>query len=109
MMSEIAPQSQSRLSAELGPPQDDCTASVSAGHLLMNRVMASSSFCCCSEDGDDDDVAAVDVEAIISFLSFSLFVFSLKKRKALPKMETRVIASFDVRCYFCPGCHDEWA
>lgn len=50
-MSEIAPQSQSRLSEEFWPPQEDCTARVSAGQALSARVMPRSSFCCFSSAG----------------------------------------------------------
>lgn len=56
-MSEIAPQSQSRLSEEFWPPQEDCTARVRAGQVLRARVIARSSFCCFSSEGTE---AAVD-------------------------------------------------
>lgn len=66
-MSEIAPQSQSRLSEEFWPPQVDCTARVRAGQVLRARVMARSSFCCFSSG---EKVGAV-VDAILSHCVFS--------------------------------------
>lgn len=50
MISEIAPQSQSRLSEEFWPPQEDCTARVRAGQVLSARLMARSSFRCFSSE-----------------------------------------------------------
>lgn len=58
----MAPQSQSRLSAEEGPPQWDCTARVRAGQACRARVMAKSRVDCCVSvavdgwDWVDDDI-----------------------------------------------------
>lgn len=40
----MAPQSQSRLSEEVGPPQLDCTANVRAGQALIARVIPRSRY-----------------------------------------------------------------
>lgn len=66
-MSETAPQSQSRLSEEFWPPQEDSTARVSAGQVLRARVIARSSFCCFSSEA-----TGVAVDAIFVIVRFFL-------------------------------------